>query len=398
MSRRKWYEWLGINETRLRWRLRQRQQKRASRPSSKGKLARQCPSCGALLAYDQARCDKCQARLPSRHLVALSRGLAAILPDENPSTKLILAILLGFFALVSLDGINALGGDGVVSALLAPPAEVLWRWGAHVRGQPEPWRLVMSNFLHFGILHIFFNASALRVAGPYVERFFGSALAFTLFVLTGIGAMTVSNFLGHAGIAAGASGSLMGFLGLAAAAGQRSKTRFGSDVRSQMLRWALFVMFFGIAAELTGMMAIDNIAHGAGFVIGYGLGWVVPLRELGAWNRPKVFYLSFAATLLAVLLSVYGVTGMVMHRLGERAFNECVERLQRRDYSDAIPSCEQAVERNAGFPGAYHNLAHAYLYAERPEEAKAVCQRAIARFGRDKMAEYSPLCVELSDD
>ncbi len=393
---------LGINTTRIKWKVRQMKQRREQRARAEENRAqhrayphKHCPACQSLVDGDARRCPKCEAPLPSKHLLRLHRSVSALLPSESPTTKIILVVLAGLYLLMTIDGVQHFGADNLLSILFMPPVDIMWRWGAHIRGDFEPWRLIMSNFIHFGAIHLLFNGYALRIAGPEVERFYGSALAWVLFVVTGILSMATSNLLGGAGIVAGASGALMGFLGLAVAAGHRAGTSYGLAIRNGMLRWAGFVMLFGLAASYGTSMGIDNIAHGAGFVFGVALGAVVPLRRLGGWKVAWMLPAITAATLVSLATVALGAYGMMHNRLGERAFDTCVAELKARNFTAAIDPCERAVAGNPDFIGAYHNLAHAYLNASRGEDAEKICATAVRRFSAEKVFAVSELCQRL---
>jgi rhomboid protease GluP len=94
-------------------------------------------------------------------------------------------------------------------------------------------------------------------------------------MLTGIVAGLGSELLGLRGVGIGASGALMGLIGLAAGWGQRDGTRIGKTVRDQMVMWGLYTMVFGF------MMGADNAAHGSGFACGALMGFLCKAQ----WER-----------------------------------------------------------------------------------------------------------------
>ena len=98
---------------------------------------------------------------------------------------------------------------------------------------------------------------------------------------------------------AGASGALMGLIGLAAIRGHLLGTSHGRAVRDSMLSWFVYTMLFGL------MVHADNWAHGAGFVAGIALGAVVSPRWLrGKVGRPFSFALGAIGTVVTALAVV----------------------------------------------------------------------------------------------
>jgi rhomboid protease GluP len=97
------------------------------------------------------------------------------------------------------------------------------------------------------------------------------------FMLTGILAGAGSEVLGLRGVGIGASGSLMGFIGMAAGWGQKDGGRMGLAVRDMMVKWALYTVVFGV------LIRADNAAHVTGFLSGALIGWISKPQ----WRRPK---------------------------------------------------------------------------------------------------------------
>jgi rhomboid protease GluP len=139
----------------------------------------------------------------------------------------------------------------------------------------EWWRLSTYIFLHANLMHILFNLIALQQIGPQIEQVFGRGRMLFFFMLTGIVAGLGSEWMGLRGVGIGASGALMGLIGLAAGWGQRDGTRMGKAVRDQMVMWGLYTMVFGF------MMGADNAAHGSGFACGALLGFLCKAQ----WER-----------------------------------------------------------------------------------------------------------------
>lgn len=230
-----------------------------------------------------------------------------MLPEENPATKVLLAIVVGFFIIMFMDATDSENGG-----LLNLPSDVLLRFGTHRQGVFEPWRIIMSVFIHGGLLHILFNGYALVIIGPFVERWYGSAWTFAFFVLTGVLAAVASNqltplILGEYGYSVGASGALTGFIGVMTVAGHRDGTNQGLVVRSMMLRWAVFILIFGLLFP-----GIDNIAHIGGFVAGAALAYILPVRNRLTHRGMQDAGVFFVIISLAIF--GFGIYGMLAAR------------------------------------------------------------------------------------
>src|SRR5262249_12847697 len=125
-------------------------------------------------------------------------------------------------------------------------------------------------FLHGAAWHIGFNLLALQQIGPEIEELFGRRVMLLLFMVTGVVANLGSEAFGLDLPAVGASGAIMGLIGVAPGWGPRDGTSIGRRVRGMMLRWAGYTMVFGL------FIHADNAAHGVGFVSGAVLGFAIP--------------------------------------------------------------------------------------------------------------------------
>ena len=152
----------------------------------------------------------------------------------------------------------------------------------------EYWRLWTVTLVHGDLLHLFFNMYALFLAGPVVERWYGSSL-FVVFYLICAAAGSVASFVfGGSEFAVGASGAIFGLFGILLAAG---RAHHPIDRASRGLVQQLGVLIginlvFGFASAGT----IDNAAHLGGLAAGLWIGYfVVPTKVAtlsAAWTMP----------------------------------------------------------------------------------------------------------------
>jgi len=261
-----------------------------------------CPSCGKLAGAGASKCPECGASL-TYSLAAASRSVSRLLPATSPATYAILFLTCLLYVLSLLVTIRA--GGNVFSPsvwnLGAPSGSVLLRLGARqailiLRG--EWWRLLVPVFLHGSLLHIGFNMWVLMDIGPIIEELYGSARYLFLYVLTGIVANLVSTAwsvmtFGGLGISIGASGAIMGLIGLLLGVTTRRRTAAMQMVRSQLIRWVVYILILGL------LPGVDNSAHVGGLGAGFLLGRFVADREPATpAERKRAYALGWLASLL----------------------------------------------------------------------------------------------------
>lgn len=228
-----------------------------------------CPVCGALVGVNATRCHECGANLRFS-LAVLSKKLSGLFGDnEAPVTTVLLIaniVMLG----VSWLSFAAVGQGGGLTILWGLVGEPQYRLGASY-GPPiflenEWWRLVTAMFLHAGLLHIGFNMMALMQLGPPLEELYGSARYLFFYVLTGAFGFLVSAASGHFSL--GASGALLGLVGLLLAITTKRGGSYMRELRSRLITDVVILFALGFS----GFMAMDNFAHGGGLAAGFLLG------------------------------------------------------------------------------------------------------------------------------
>jgi rhomboid protease GluP len=137
--------------------------------------------------------------------------------------------------------------------------------------EPEPWRLLTANFLHFGWVHLFMNVAALFALGPFVEKRLGAIRYAIVLAASGIGSMALTAYVFYAGrevILVGASGAIMGLVGATAALliGMRRDDRSG--LVGKRLRSVAFILCLQFAFDfLTPKVSLA--AHAGGALCGF---------------------------------------------------------------------------------------------------------------------------------
>ncbi len=169
--------------------------------------------------------------------------------------------------------------------------------GANIVGTSQAvsrWRLLTAAFVHFNLLHIAANMVSLSRIGVISEIIVGARLLIPVYVVTGVlgnVASTVFYGLRHqATHSAGASGAIMGMVGLVAAVAWRTGNR---TVTRDLLINGAFLIVLGM------FLSFDNAAHVGGFVSGAAIG-LLRMRRRAPLPRALETSLTAAAALATI--------------------------------------------------------------------------------------------------
>lgn len=133
------------------------------------------------------------------------------------------------------------------------------------------WRLITPMFLHGSILHLGFNAYALFIFGPGLERHFGHLRFITLFLLSGF-AGNVMSFMFSAAPSLGSSTAIFGLLGAEGVFLYRNQRLFGSQAR-RALNNLIVIAVINFMIGLSARGQIDNWGHLGGLIGGTIFAW-----------------------------------------------------------------------------------------------------------------------------
>jgi membrane associated rhomboid family serine protease len=265
-----------------------------------------CPACGTLVGISAKRCHECGTSL-TFSLAAMSKGLSEFFGGHAPVTTAILIVNLVMFVL-SWVATAASGESSGMSFLWSMGNVALYRlgdsypfaiWDGH-----EWFRLVTAMFLHGGVLHIGMNMMVLLDVGPVVEELYGSARYLFLYVVTGVAGFSLSAWHGHPAV--GASGAIMGLIGVMIAVTTKRGGAAMQALRSRLISWV--VSIFAIGFLMGGV--IDNWGHFGGLAAGFALGKLFVDREpMNAKERKLAYFLGWVAA--AVLVASFAL--MLLH-------------------------------------------------------------------------------------
>jgi membrane associated rhomboid family serine protease len=257
-----------------------------------------CPSCGALVGINANRCHECGANLRFG-LAAWSKGLAEFFGGHAPVTTVLLIANVIMFAAEIMGTMHAGKMEGL-SILWGMDPETTYRLGSsnlNAFALNQWYRLVTAMFLHGGLIHIGFNMMVLLDLGPVVEELFGSARYLFIYILTGAAGFALSMFF-HPAV--GASGALMGLIGvLIAVTGKRGSIE-SKALRSRLISWAVSVFLIGF------FIHADNIAHFGGLATGFILGKIMVDRQpMSSSERNRAYALGWLAGVVAIASFIF---------------------------------------------------------------------------------------------
>jgi rhomboid protease GluP len=233
-----------------------------------------CPRCGRLTHPDAEECLVCGLRRPGRWQWA---GRVGRLWRTGNFTGLVTVACIALYVVsLLMDPASALRPSGPFD-LFSPSGRALrdlgmsgalpWRAGAW-------WTLFTAIYLHGSLLHVLFNVLWIRQLGPAVQDLYGPSRLAIIFTLSGVVGFLASSFVGVP-LTVGASGAIFGLFGALVSYGRKRGGAFGTMVVREYGLWAGILFAYGL---LPGT-AVDNWAHGGGFVAGFVAGLVLSFSD-----------------------------------------------------------------------------------------------------------------------
>lgn len=215
-----------------------------------------------------------------------------------PITTALVGINIAVYLAMVVSGISP----------LVPQVPQLLRWGADwgpLSLGPQPWRILASNYLHGGLIHIALNMWCLWNLGILAERIFDAWTYLLTYTVCGLAGSLLSLWWHPNVVGVGASGAIFGLAGVLIAALYLGRLPIPKAAMRGTLRslatFAAYNLFFG------ALPGIDNSAHIGGLLAGLALGAVMakhlmsPPEIRSRWRR-AVF--TVAILILFMLFSV----------------------------------------------------------------------------------------------
>jgi GlpG protein len=196
------------------------------------------------------------------------------------------------------------------------------------------WRLLTSVFPHLNLIHLAFDVWFTWYFGKPTERWMGSLRFAGFFVATAVGPLAAEVLAGNTG--AGLSGvgyALFGFL-----FALRRDEEFAAELMTpRVVQTLVFWFFLCIGLTYLHIMAVANVAHGAGAVIGWLFGRAVLAR------RPAL-----ASAAVGLLCAALAAATLYMPWNGYYDLHRGFAAAERRDFAGAARWFGLAADRLTG--------------------------------------------------
>lgn len=163
---------------------------------------------------------------------------------------------------------------------------------------PRWWTTLSANYLHGGVLHIFFNMMAFRQLAPFVIREFGPYRMFIIYTIGGIVGFAVS-YLAGVRFTIGASAAVCSLIGATLFYGKSRGGIYGQAIYRQVGTWALVLFLFGFVVP-----GINNWGHGGGLLGGALLGYLMGYHEK---SRERLVHKTLAGVCVLMTVAVIGL-------------------------------------------------------------------------------------------
>jgi rhomboid protease GluP len=239
---------------------------------------RMCPNCRAFITTHDKVCPYCNEKVGPRAVERRDPGaiMGGFIPHARFVTMIILTINFGLYLATVVFSERA--GQG---GFMGVDGQTLLAFGAKYRlailNYGQWWRLVTAGFLHGGLLHIGMNSWVLFDLGAQVEEVYGASRLIVVYFLATVFGFLLSTFW-TAALSVGASAGIMGLIGAMIALGVHNRhSSAGTAVRGMYVRWAVYILIFGMLPGLH----IDNAAHIGGLAAGFGAAYLAGTPRIG---------------------------------------------------------------------------------------------------------------------
>jgi len=314
-------------------------------------------------------CPECRAAAMARAQVEppiISRR--SLVLERMPVTAAIVGVNVLVFIAMTFSGVSP--GMPEVSQLI--------KWGADfgpLTVTAQPWRILTSNYVHIGIVHILLNMWCLWNLGRLMEKFLGPLITIAVYLLTALGASTLSLAWNPLRASAGASGAIFGITGVLISVLYFGKLNLTPESVKSLLgyvvRFALINLVYGFV-----VVRIDNMAHLGGLVSGLLIGLLLaqtvslPREERASAQAYRL--VASAVCLVLLFVAVVRVRGYAAE-LGKGQ-----AALEAKQYDSAIDHFQRYVAASPNDAFGHGMLGYSYHSVNKCDQASTEYQRSLA--------------------
>lgn len=238
------------------------------------------------LAVDDAReGSQIEARPQQEQSSAPSRQGAEVDVGE-PDRAIVILVFLGLVGLLTFVEFSRFGGSPTASELARSGGA-----GIGTLATGSWWKLIVSNFLHSGPIHLALNVFVIYLTGRWLEHLAGRLIVIATITWSIVLASVGSLLIDAPTVAIGASGVAFGLVGCAIAIDPRARTTLG-EVARQLAIVNVVLTFVVPGISIGGHLG----GLAAGLIVGT-ITWQRAGAEESQIGSPR----AFAATLTMVL-------------------------------------------------------------------------------------------------
>jgi membrane associated rhomboid family serine protease len=337
-----------------------------------------CHSCGR--EYDAGPiCPYCSAQSTTMPPITASGQLITRL-SERPqisATHIIVGLNVLVYVAMVVSGASPLN----------PTREQLLRWGANwgpLSLGSQPWRMLTSNYVHIGIIHIGFNMWCLWNLGQLAERVLGRLNYVVLYTFCGLAGSLASLWFHPMSVGAGASGAIFGLAGASIAVFYLGHLPIPKAAIQGTMRSLLTFVGYNLLFGLTP--GIDNSAHIGGLVAGLAIGAALSKHILVAPEERRTWTRLTWIVMAVVLFAANGAIRRHYPQLTQLADPQVIATqqvqsarlaLRQRRADEAISQLQQVIQEQPSASEPRYLLGEAYLMKRLPDPAISAFQEAL---------------------
>lgn len=347
----------------------------------------QCAQCGRELQLAQDGTPYCPTCVGVPETPVRNKRSLAGYVHRFPATTAFLALNILVYIAMCLDGVSP----------ISPSVEQLIRWGADsgekVLLGNQWWRVLSSAFVHVGAAHLVMNMWALWLLGTLAEAVLGTYLYSSVYLVCAIAGSLASLYWNPLVVGAGASGALMGILGVLLSVLKFAHLPVPREVvRSttrSLIQGAVLTLAIGLLPR------IDNAAHVGGLVCGLLIGLLLSLTRRVDYTLQRP--LRQLCLLVPLLLMVPAAFAAKMHAEPWIHYAQGWEAFRANQFPRAEHEARAALARWPKNEDAMELLITALMYEGNNADAGRYLQQLMTQHPQNYFATNNLALIDLKE-